>query len=186
MAECKLSFEPLTRHIPLDSFKCQRDPGCADLEDFLKNDALKHQEQMIARTTLAYQGDVLVGFYALSCHMINIAPPEKERFQITYNYPRCPTLLLARLAVHEDYWGRQIGTKLLSSALNQSWDISQLTGCRFLIAHAYENRGTWYEKNGFEIMDSPRKREQSRKIIDTSSFETPPTVTMRFDLLSLS
>jgi len=171
-----LSFEPLTKFTPLDSFDCGDGPGCRDLEDFLKNDALEEQNLNVTRVTLAYdEKDILVGFYALSCHGMRIEERDKAHMNLdSIRYQALPAILLARLAVHKDYRDAGIGKALLLRAIGQALEVPKFVGCRFLVAHAYEHKMDWYKRNKFV---------QSSGILKDHD---PPIVIMRLDLFPAS
>ena len=165
-------FYRLTRFTPLDSFKCSSEPGCDELQEFLKEDALPQQLCNVNQTVLAYIDDVLVGYYALSCHTVQIErAEERSRYGLDETeYARFPAVLLGRLAVHDDYRNRGIGKKLLLHAVSRALNVADIVGCRFLIAHAYEHRVSWYERNRFEVFHRPKSKIEL------------PLVFMRFDL----
>lgn len=58
----------LSKKIDVSSFCCEN----ADLNDFLKNDALINQEQLINKTYVCYYQEQLVGYFTLTTDTIQV------------------------------------------------------------------------------------------------------------------
>jgi len=61
-----------------------------------------------------------------------------------------PALLLARMGVHEEYRGKDIGTVMMAQIFNIADEISEKVGCRFLYTDAKLQSVGFYEVFGLE------------------------------------
>ena len=166
----KLIPTPLTSESDLTGFDC--DDG--DLNDFIRNDALRLQEQNIARTTcIAYDGKI-IGYYTLICD--TLALEKKDRKSI-FRWPKTlfksyPAIKLARMAFIKEYQRKGVGTVFLKVIKGLAQHLNERgVACRFVTVDAYPDKVDFYKKNGFEENLVPEEREKS------------DTVSMRFDIL---
>lgn len=82
------------------SFFCCRNE---DLNDFLKSDAKKSQEDLISRTYLCLWQNSILGYLTLVTDTIEVKLIEKDDCVDGYPYPRYPSIKIARLAVDERF-----------------------------------------------------------------------------------
>lgn len=115
----------------LDKAKHQPKPfdcGKAVMNDFLKRYAAKNQTLGLSRTWVLAENVTdggkaqIAAYYTLACQSV-----EPENFGDKVSLPRypTPTILLARLAVHNTYQGQKLGQKTLLAALAQAVRISE-------------------------------------------------------------
>lgn len=149
----------------VSGFCCRSGAGAEDLEDFVKNDAMRYQDKNLTRVYLAYEGDTLVGYFALCCCVIRIQPGrpvdleavEAARLEDDAGNG-IPGILLARLAVDDRHQERGIGKELFSWVLRIARRrVAPLLGCRFLIVDAYSHRAYFYEARGCQPIGRQRE-----------------------------
>lgn len=121
--------EPLQPHHGLEGFDC----GVDALNDWLKQNALSEQGRS-ARTFLAFDGLDLVGYYALSAHLV-------ERDQMPRSVARgsgykIPSVLIAKLAVDVRHQGHGYGERVLLAAVNRCVDAARSAGARLIVVDA--------------------------------------------------
>jgi len=131
------------------SFFCCSDD---DLNDFLKSDAKKSQEDLISRTYLCLGGDSILGYLTLVTDTIEVKLIEKDDSVEGYPYPRYPAIKIARLAVDEKFEGRGIGRFLLFWATGKVYQLSKEVGCRYITLDSKRESLTFYEKFGFKVI----------------------------------
>ena len=77
-----------------------------------------------------------------------------------------PLILLARLAVDRRFSGRGLGHALISEALRIGMRVSDEVGCRCIIADAYRDRVSWYERYGFVAIEGAAESGPQRMFLD--------------------
>ena len=148
-------FSLSARH-NLKSFNCTNH----DLNDFLKNDALENQEQMVSRTYVCLYEEQLVGFYTLTTDIIEVKHVEEAHQWDGYKHKKYPAIKLARLAVDSGFERKGVGGLLLSAAVSIAWDISKYVGCRYITVDAKQEAIEFYEKQGFIIVEKNRFKNE--------------------------
>jgi len=156
----------------VSGFCCQQDPGAADLEDFLKDNALDYEHNKnVSRTYLAWQDGTLVGFFTLSCGSLRIREEGEEVKEVlrgdglkglTFSIP---VVILGRLATDDRHTRRGIGSELFRwAAIIARERVASQVGCRYLFVDAYEHRQTFYEGRGCEMIRGPKGKEPPKRI----------------------
>ena len=151
----ELHFDFLSEGSDLHSFRCSDN----DLNDFLRDDALYYQQERLASTRLAYYHDTLVGYFTLVNDSIFADAITGEDGDGRFEARRYPAIKIARLATHDDYAGRGIGTHMVAKATGIVVNLSKYTGCRIITVDSKQGRESFYEQFGF-------KRTQA-KALDT-------------------
>lgn len=147
---------PLSVRHNTDSFNCTNH----DLNDFLKNDALENQEQMVSRTYVCLYEKQLVGFYTLTTDIIEVQHVEKTHRWDGYKHKRYPAIKLARLAVDSRFERNGVGRLLLSAAVSIALNVSQHVGCRYMTVDAKQEAIGFYEKHGFIVVEKTRSKNE--------------------------
>jgi ribosomal protein S18 acetylase RimI-like enzyme len=132
----------------LAAFTC----GEADLDDFVRSDALRLQSHRVARTYLAFYGVELVGYATLLADSIVLETKERKRLALgSHDHPAVPALKIARLGVSESFRATRsgVGSALVRIALAVGADLSDRIGCRLLTVDAYPDAVAFYERLGF-------------------------------------
>jgi len=130
-------------------FTCRHE----SLNQWLQKRALANALTGATRTYVVCTDDRrVVGYYALAAGSIAIesAPSRMRR-----NMPDpLPVIVLGRLAVHEAWSGRGVGSGLLKDAVLRSLQAAEIIGVRALLCHAIDDQAkTFYLGHGF--VESP-------------------------------
>lgn len=132
----------------LATFTC----GEADLDDFLRSDALRLQAQRVVRTYLGFVGEQLIGYMALLADAVVLETKERRRLALgAHDHPIVPAVKIARLAVAESVRATHTGagTALVQVAFAMALDVADRIGCRLITVDAYPESVAFYEQLGF-------------------------------------
>jgi len=141
--------EPLGKGHRLDEFES----GEPALDEWLKRHARGAHASGSARVfvTTLEDRETVVGYYALAAAQV---APEAATERALKGQPRArpvPAVLLARLAVDQEYQRAGLGRSLLQDAMLRCLDAAEAIGARVLLVHAkHEAAKTWYLQCGFE------------------------------------
>ena len=140
---------PIAADHETSAFACRHE----SLNRWLQKRALANAVAGASRTYVVCDDQRRVmGYYALAAGSIasQAAPGRLRR-----NMPDpIPVIVLGRLAVHNEWSGRGIGSGLLKDAVLRSWQAADLIGVRALICHAIDNVAmAFYLRYGF--VESP-------------------------------
>ena len=121
---------PLTAAHRVDAFQCT-EPA---LENWVKQRALRNQNDGASRTFVVCVGADVVGYYALAAgSVLHAQTPGSVR----RNMPEpIPVAILGRLAVHGGWRGRGLGADLLKDAVLRTTRLAGEMGIRALVCHA--------------------------------------------------
>jgi ribosomal protein S18 acetylase RimI-like enzyme len=126
--------------------------GDEDLDDFLRTDAIRLQEQNVVRSFSAvYEGD-LVGYVALLVDAVELKISERKKLALHFHdHPIVPALKIARLGVSQGFRARHrgVGEALMYYAYSSALDLADRVGCRLLTLDAYPASIAFYERLGF-------------------------------------
>jgi GNAT superfamily N-acetyltransferase len=138
-------IDPLRRDHAVERFDC----GRPELNHFLVRFALQAQQANASRTYVALSGEVVVGYHSLvASEVVHAQAPER----VTKGMARhpVPLMLLARLAVHQDFQGQGLGAGLLRDAMQRTLQAADILGIRALAVHAKdEAAAAFYTHFGF-------------------------------------
>ncbi|WP_048127910.1 GNAT family N-acetyltransferase [Methanosarcina sp. WH1] len=151
--DSELHTTTLNKNHNLSSFSCLSQ----ELNDFLKNDALNDQKNMISRTSLCFWKDELVGFFTLIADTIE-AKAVIDGIE-HYEYRKYPGVKIARLAVDTRFKRRGIGTYLLLAAIGKTLSVCENIGCRYILVDSKKNSIGFYQKNEFKLVEKYKNRE---------------------------
>ncbi|WP_067089220.1 GNAT family N-acetyltransferase [Methanobrevibacter curvatus] len=163
-------LEKLVAKSELNNFRCASD----DLTDFLKNDALKQQEQNLNITQLITCDKEIIGYYSLltdSIELKNIRDTDSKNI-IKEKLPKnkkLPAIKIGRFAISEKYSSQGIGSQILKNLIFNLIKISEKIGFRYIIVDAYAKAYYFYvKKNNFvNLKKDDKKLEKIDKIIET-------------------
>ena len=130
-----------------------------ELNDFLKSDALKAQNDLISRTYLCYWKGSLTGFVTLTTDTIGYNLIEQSDGIDGYVYRKYPAIKIARLAVDKRYKRRGIGQNLLFWAVGKAYEVSKQIGCRYITVDAKRESLDFYLKCEFKIVKKQGDRD---------------------------
>ena len=146
----KIKIELLSEKTDVSRFDCEIN----DLNEFLKEDAIKQKNLLLNVTYVAYCENKLIAFFTLSFDTLarkKISKKYKDRFKDKdINYNSYPALKLGRLGVDKDYSQKGLGRFLLQKVLQLGMELSELAGLRFVTIDAYISAFGFYEKNNCE------------------------------------
>jgi ribosomal protein S18 acetylase RimI-like enzyme len=145
-----------------------------DLDSFLRDDAMRLQEQSTVRTSVALYEGGLVGYVALLNDAVELKSKERKKLALAHHdHPMVSALKVARLAVSADFRAlhRGTGEALVFYAYSKALLIAEHAGCRLLTVDAYPKAIGFYENLGFLRNQAERYAEKAN-------------VSMRFDLFN--
>ena len=171
----KANFE-LALLEPSDREMCRGfDCGDNDLNDFLATDALRLQEQNVARTYLALEpgSGRVAGYCTLLSDSLHLLTKERKNLGLaSADHPIVPAMKIARLGVSLPDHGKGAGQFLVLAAFAISREVAELTGCRLLTVDSYPGALSFYEKLGFTRNRSPNYRERENPSLRLDLFAT--------------
>jgi GNAT superfamily N-acetyltransferase len=141
--------EKLRRDHVLEDFDCGKEP----LNRFLIRNALQSQQANASQTYLLITADRVIGYHTLVVGEVAFAAAPERLKKGLARHP-VPIMLLARLAVSQDYQGRGIGQALLKDALLRTLQAADIAGIRAFAVHAKGKEAcAFYER--FDFIASP-------------------------------
>lgn len=144
----------LARGHEIADFDCGRE----SLNTWLVRHARQAQAAGSAKTFVAADDNVVVGFYSLTVGQVSALDAPARIRNGMGAYP-IPVVLLARLAVACQHQGRGIATGLLQDSMRRALMISEQAGVRALLTHPLdETAAAFYRRFGF--IDSPLQEAQ--------------------------
>ena len=163
-------FETLTDTHDLSDFECESD----DLNDFLKNDALKQQNEKLNLTKLIICEGEIIGFVSLLTDSMKLRllqdEIEKEKIKgelkVSENNT-IPAIKIGRFAIDKKYTKNGLGTYFLKSILANILKISENNvGLRFVSVDGYASAFNFYvTHNKFKHLKSDEKTLKKIEII---------------------
>lgn len=152
-------------------------PACAgfscgddDLDEWLRDDALRLQDGNVVRAFLGYIDEELVGYVALMSDALELETRERKHLALSSSdHPVVPAVKIARLGVSRGSQRRSVGRALVRFAFDVAMVVSRYTGCRLLTVDAYPAAVPFYEGLGFKFNKAKRYRDRDNP-------------SMRFDL----
>lgn len=154
--------ELLTEYHDTSHFSC----GKPVLDNWLKNKALKNQNNRGSRTFVITSSNQVAGYYALASGAV-------ERTQVTSNIARnmpnpIPVIILARLAIDSNFKGLSLGKGLLKDALLRCVNVASQIGVKAVLVHALDKEAiAFYKKFGFGQMP----KQENTLMISISNIE---------------
>lgn len=95
----------------LANFDC----GRAELNEFLKDDALDYSDHGITETVVVFLAGNIAGYFSLSSDAVKLTPDERYNLWLPFNtsVKAFPAVKLTKLAVCCDYQSRGVGRRLI-------------------------------------------------------------------------
>lgn len=166
----KIQFKRLTGESDVSDFDCGDSKEEEDLNDFLKNDALNHQNKRMGNTQLVHYKNKVVAFFTLMMDKVHLSEKEKKKVDLKeFGYTYLPALKVGRFAVDRRYQHKGVGPYLIKviTGLALAED-SEYPACRFITVDSYVSKVPWYEGLGFEKNEAVKPGDN--------------TISMRYDL----
>jgi GNAT superfamily N-acetyltransferase len=140
-----LRIEKLQRTHELKEFTC----GQPELDRFLIRHALQAQQMNSSQTYVGVSDKTVIGFYTIVAGEVRHADAPERVVKGMPRHP-VPLLVLARLAVHNEWQGRGVGSGLLLDALGRTLQVADIVGVRSLAVHAKDDSAAaFYRHFGF-------------------------------------
>jgi GNAT superfamily N-acetyltransferase len=163
-----VQIRKLNTHEQVPSFDC----GDDDFNDFILNDSILYRKELLAVSYVMEDAitNQIIAYFSLANDKITLTDfPDKnifnrfrrKRFVNQKRLKSYPTIKICRLAVDKKYQGLSCG-KLLINFIKAFVIKDTKAGCRFLTVDAYVDATPFYEKNGFEPLDSSDKSDHTR------------------------
>ena len=132
-------------HHDLTAFDC----GQPELNDWLRQQALKNEASGASRTYVICAEGRVVGYYALATGAVSRASATgKVRRQMP---DPIPVMIIGRLAVDSRHQGRGLGYGLLRDALLRTLQVARQAGVRAVLLHAMTaDAKRFYQRAGFQ------------------------------------
>jgi hypothetical protein len=152
----------------LKPFDCED----SDLNDFLINDSLRHQDELLAVTYVIENDSETVAFFSLFNDKVTHEDFEsknqwkiriKKLMPIGKQYNSYPAMKIGRLGVNIKYQKNGIGG-IIIDYLKQLFIQNNRTGCKFITVDAYSKSLGFYEKKGFEYFTKNDNAEDTRQM----------------------
>jgi GNAT superfamily N-acetyltransferase len=138
-------IEKLSRQHQVEAFDCGVEPP----NRFLIRYALQNQQANAAQTYVALSGDEIIGFHSLAVGEVSHAEAPPRLAKGLAQHP-VPIMILAHLAVHNDWQGTGVGSGLLKDAILRTMQAADIAGIRALIVHAKDDAArAFYAHFGF-------------------------------------
>src|SRR5271165_680247 len=150
----RLRIEPLDRKIhDRAAFSC----GQITLDNYLKNTATRQQDQNLTRVKVGCldQSNEVISFYAMNAHSLNVSALDEIYRKRFPRYESIPAAYLSMVAVHVNYQGGGIGSRMMADAMKQVLSAGEHIGVHFLVLDALnEEAAKLYLRLGFERLSS--------------------------------
>lgn len=153
-----IKFALLTPDVDLSCFDC----GDVEINDFIQNDAKTYEENLLAKTYLAFYNSEPIGFFSLAMGSIDAKAVESQDGKKGYRPKKYPAVKIAQMATCKSYQGRDVGKNMLKLAFGLSFDLCKRVGCRVVIVDSKKDEKTvnFYKKYGeFEHFGSGKDSE---------------------------
>lgn len=153
-----LETKILERSDDLSTFDCSAN-DVMGLDEFIHSEALKYQEENLGVTHLFLYNEQIVGFATLVMGQIEVKLTRSILpFPVTIKY--FPALLIGRLAVDNNYRGRNVGKNICLWCLGLAKELSKKVGCRFVVVLTRDKAVEFYKKCSFKIVAKHEKKER--------------------------
>jgi GNAT superfamily N-acetyltransferase len=143
------SIEKLRREHVLEAFDC----GQPDLNSWLLKHGIQNQGANAAQTYIGLVNGIVTGYYSLAVGQVEYAGAPEPLQKGLAKHP-VPIMLLARLAVHQDWQKKGIGSSLLRDAVLRTLQAADIVGIRALAVHAKDDAAKRYYEQ-FDFVPSP-------------------------------
>ncbi len=134
---------PITTNHDISIFDC----GHSSLNKWLLNRVIKNEKGGASRTFVACNNTV-IGYYSLA---VGAVTREETSGKVRRNMPEpVPIMILGRLAVDQQWQGKQMGSNMLRDAILRTLTVAEQAGICALVVHALSDSAKhFYIKYGF-------------------------------------
>ena len=169
----------LTETHTIKPFDCEDE----DLNDFLFNEAVPYQKELLATTFVMENDKQTLGYYSLLNDSLQL---KEEMFtsKSQYNkfrrhllpYPKrylsnIPSVKIGRLAIDKTFKGKGLGSVIMANIISKCIKMNQEQACRLITVDAYKQAVPFYQKMGFKFLIKGDKDDTTRLMfLDLTSF----------------
>ncbi len=149
-----------------DKFDC----GKAPLNNYIQKNATKDIKNGACTCFIIKNDeDEVIGYYTLSTESIPIEDSPIE-FQKKIKYQYVPVILLGRLALDKNHFGKGLGKFLLVNSLKRSLDVAtnQIGAVAVIVDPIDEEARQYYQKYGFTLLPDSGRMFMSMKTIENA------------------
>ncbi len=143
------SIEKLRSDYAVDGFDCDNE----ELNRFLARYALSSQRASSSQTYVGLADISIVGFYTLTVGQVDFDNSPQRLTKGLAHHP-VPIMLLARLAVSNNWQKRGIGAGLLKDAMRRTMQAADIAGIRALAVNAKDEAAQQFYTH-FDFIPSP-------------------------------
>ena len=175
----EISILLLTEDYPIKPFDCEDE----DLNDFLFNEAVPYQKELLATTFVMENDKQTLGYYSLLNDSLQLKEEmftSKSQFRKFLRelvpYPKrhlktIPALKIGRLAIDKTFKGKGLGSVIMANIISKCIKMNEEQGCRLITVDAYKQAVTFYQKMGFKFLIEGDKDDTTRLMfLDLTSF----------------
>ena len=161
-----MKIQKFERHFKRDTFDCGKEP----LNNYIQRNATKDVKNGTCTCfIIKNDDDEVIGYYTLSTESIPIedAPPQ---FQKKINYQYVPVILLGRLALDKNHFGKGLGKLLLVNSLRRSLNVAtnHVRAIAVIVDPIDEKAKQYYQKYGFILLPDSGRMFMSMKTIENA------------------
>ena len=120
------------------------------MQDFIRKpeEAKQNQKERHGITYLFFYEETMVGYVTLAMSSISAERLEQGTEDVHLRFYPC--LLIGRLAVHNGWRHKDIGTYITEWATGLALELSGQIGCRYIVLEAKDSKVKFYNNIGFE------------------------------------
>ncbi|MDH4087389.1 MAG: GNAT family N-acetyltransferase [Nitrospira sp.] len=144
-----LRIEKLHPRHAVDAFDCSNQ----DLNRFLQKYALLNQSSGASTTYVGLAYQTVIGYYSLAVGSVEYERAPERVTKGLAHHP-VPVMLLARLAVDQQWQSKGVGAGLLKDAMLRTIQAADIVGIRALVVHAKNHNATLFYQH-FDFIPSP-------------------------------
>jgi len=142
-------IEKLQQLHAVQTFDC----GNQDLNRFLQKYALPNQRSRASTTYVGLADQKVIGYYSLAVGSVEYEQAPARVTKGLAHHP-IPVMLLARLAVDQQWQAKGVGAGLLRDAMLRTLQASDIVGVRALLVHAKDDHAKLFYQH-FDFIASP-------------------------------
>ena len=141
------------------------------LKNFLKKNAKDYHSKNLARTFVAVDNNSdienqVLGYVTLVSSQISLTKFRHPDDVAEYPYKDYPAVKIARLAVDTKHRMTGLGKYLIGWSIATSIKkIMPFIGCRFLVVDSKPCAISYYEKNGFTLLDTEENKKNKHPLL---------------------
>jgi len=144
-----LRIEKLQPRHAVDAFDCSN----RDRNHFLQKYALLNQSSGASTTYVGLADQTVIGYYSLAVGSVEYEQTP-ERVTKGLAHRPIPVMLLARLAVDQQWQDKGVGAGLLKDAMLRTLQAADIVGIRALLVHAKDDHAKLFYQH-FDFIPSP-------------------------------